>query len=126
MRGHFQQPANFLKCVAMPDFQYDDFALFHWKLRQAFNSLPFQRTFLGTFLKPPMRFQFSREPSPERPPVIERTIAKTSDEIVLRLFRWLIPLHQRNERFLQDILGFRVPKSERPAIENQLRRFRVV
>lgn len=110
----------------MPDFQNDDFALLDGKFGQAFGGGAFRVSLIGVPLEPAARFHFPGQPPPERAAVIQRAVPKTPYQIMLRLFGAPGLVHQREERFLQNVLGFRVAKTQRAAIENQLRRFRFI
>jgi len=110
----------------MPDFEHDDFALFDWQLGQATHRRAFGGTFGGGFFKPGMRLQLAREAPPQRTPMIQRAISETAHAVTLRVGGRLRPLHQREKQSLQNILGFAMAKTQRAAIEDQLRRFGLV
>src|SRR5262249_21505352 len=121
-----EQFTNFFKSMVMPKLQDDDFALFSRQLRQAAHGGPLLRRFAVGPLEPPRRFQFARKPAPETALVVERPIAKAAQAIVQGLFRSRFALQQRQERLLQDVLRLTVPKPQRAAVQNYLRRVRLV
>ena len=126
VRGCFQQPANLLESVFVPDFQNDDFALFDRQLGQTTHGGAFLWRFTGGMLEPTVRFKFAREPPPQSTAIVQRAVAKAADAIMIGLRRRLAPLQQRHERLLQNVLRFAVAQSKRPAVENQLGGFRFV
>lgn len=117
---NLQQTADVLERVLMPDFQHDDFTLIHGQSGQAAHGFVLQDAFaLGSF-KPPAGFQFAGEPAPQRPPVIQGSVPKTANQVMLRLLGPIRHFHQGHKGFLQDVLGLGVPKSQRAAVEHQL------
>lgn len=121
-----EQLANFFKGVFMPNLQDNDFALFSRKSGEAAH----RRLFLGRFpfasLEPLMRLQLTGQPSPQTSLMIQSPIAKAAQTIVQRFVRRRFLLHQRNEGFLQNIFGLAVIQTQRPAVEKNLRRVRLV
>ena len=108
IRRQFEQLADFFKGVVMPDFQHNDLPLGLRQGRQALHGFAFTRVLVGIFFEPPKRFQFPRQSSPQAATVVERFIAESTYTIMFRLSRWAASLHQRDEGFLEDILGFAV------------------
>src|SRR5437879_8348677 len=64
VRGQVQQFADLFKSVFMPDFQHDDFALFHRQFSQTAHRRPFARRFPRRSLEPAAGFQFALQPPP--------------------------------------------------------------
>lgn len=118
MWRHFQQLTNFLKGVVVPEFQHDNFALGHRQFRQATHGRSFHRRLINGPLEPRVRFKFPRQPPPQGPPIIQRTIPKAPHTIVFRLFGNFLQLQQCDECLLKHILSFHMRKTERTSIEN--------
>jgi len=111
------------KSVFMPDFQDDDFTLVGRQFGQTAHRRPLVRAFCWRALEPAFRFQFARQPAPQAPAVIQGVVAKTAHAIVLRLLRRLGPLHEREERSLQNVLSLAMAQTQRPAVQDQIGRF---
>lgn len=126
VRRDFQQITDFLKRVFVPEFQNDDFPLGHWQISQTPHRSAFQGRFSAGTLKPTFRFKFPREPPPERSPIVQRPVPKTTHTIVLRLFRGFLQVQQYQEGFLHDVLGLSVGKPKGATIQNQFGRFGVI
>ena len=110
----------------MPDFQDNDFPLFHGQFGQTAHRRAFVRGFVLRTIKPAARFQLARQPAPQAAAIIQRPVAKAAHAITLRLHRRLRPPQERNEGFLEDILRFIVAQAQSPAVEKQLRGLRFI
>ena len=58
--------------------------------------------------------------------MVENPVAKTAQAVTVRFQRRLGEAQQSQEGFLQDILGFAVAQSERPAVKENLRSLRLI
>ena len=117
---HFQQFADFLECVLMPNLEDDDFSLVLREVRQGAHGLPFGLAFVRRCFKPTQRFELTGDPAPESAAIIEGTIPIGADAVMLGLSRRRLPVHQRHKRLLQNIFRFGVAQSKGPAIKEQL------
>ena len=126
VRRDFQQLADLLERVFMPDFQYNHFALLERQFRQTTHRRPLPGCFIRSAVEPAPRFQFAREPSPQAAAVIQRPVAETANGIMLRLPWRIRPPQQRLESFLDDILSLAMTETQGPAVQDQLRGLRFV
>ncbi len=101
--GAFQQPADFLECVLVPDFQHNDFALLARQFRQTPHCLRFFPCFIRAPLKPPRGFQLPGHPPPKASFVVQSAVPETTHTIMLRLLRGRFQLHQRRKCLMQNI-----------------------
>lgn len=73
-----------------------------------------------------MGLQLAPEPGPQPAPVVQRPVSECPHTVMRRLVRWRGQLKQRDKRLLHDVLGFAMRKSQRTAVEDQLRGFLLI
>ena len=108
VRRELKQIANFFKSILMPNLQDYHLALLLGQARQAVHRCLFVLGFRRGTVEPAFRFQFTGEPAPEGPAIVQGAVAERADAIMIRLVRRLWTLHEDHERFLEDVSGFRV------------------
>ncbi len=110
----------------MPNLQNDDLSLVRRQFREAVHRGPFIVRFRRLLLEPPKRLELPGKTPPQAAPKIQRAIAKTANAEMLRLVGRFGPFQQGGKCFVQDILRFRMRKSQGAAVQQQVRRFRAI
>lgn len=105
----------------MPNLQNDYLALVLRQSGQPLHGLAFSFAFVRRVLEPPQRLELARDAPPQTAPIIQRPIPISANAVMLRLGGRTLAVHERDERFLQDVFGFGVRQTESAAIEKQLR-----
>jgi hypothetical protein len=117
--GDFEQGADFLEGVLVPDFEDDDLPLGLGEVGEAAHGVAFGGGFFGIAFEPAAGFEFAGEAAPEAAAAIEGAIAEGPEAVVLGLGRGFRPAHQGDEGFLQDVLGFAVAQAEGAAVQDE-------